>query len=66
MEPVATVTLTLKKNGELDIQGPTNNRLVFLGMLELARDAVNHHHHEATARVVRAPASTLELLKGGS
>jgi hypothetical protein len=66
MEPVATITLTLRKNGELDVSGPTANRLVFLGMLELARDVVNHHHHEVSSQLVKAPASALELLKGGT
>ena len=47
---MVTVTLTLRPDGQLDISGPTENRLVFLGMLELARDAVNQHHHEATAQ----------------
>ena len=45
-----TITLTLRPDGQLDINGPTADRLVFLGMLELARDAVNHHHHQATAQ----------------
>jgi hypothetical protein len=64
MEPVATITLTLRKNGELDVSGPTANRLVFLGMLELARDSVNHYHHEASKLVQPAGPRLAEVLKG--
>lgn len=55
MNPSVRIVLTLTPDGNLGIEGPTENRLVFLGMLELARDAVNHHHHEATRRVVVPP-----------
>lgn len=54
---VAQIVLTLNADQTLDITGPTENRLVFLGMLELARDSVNQHHHQLHQRVlVAAPA----------
>lgn len=50
------IRLTLGPDGNLSIEGPTQDRLLFLGVLELARDAVNHHHHESQKRVVVPPA----------
>jgi hypothetical protein len=60
-KPLAQIHLTLKADRTLEISGPTEDRIVFLGMLELARDAVNHHHHAQEQRIVIAPA---DLLKG--
>lgn len=62
---MVTITLQLRADGTLDINGPTENRLVFLGRLELARDAVNHHHHKALEQrlIVATPAADLKGIK---
>lgn len=48
------IHLVLMPDGTMQISGPTENRLLFLGMLELARDSVNQHHAESQRRIIPA------------
>lgn len=48
-----TLTLTLLASGDLDISGPTANRMLCLGMLELAKDTINQHHNAQMSRIIR-------------
>lgn len=54
--PSFTLTLTLKSDGNLEIAGPTNERLLCLGMLEMAKAELNFFHHENAKRIVAPPA----------
>ena len=54
-----TLTITLDATGNVQVNGPIENLVLFYGMLELARDAIFKHHLQKDQRIV--PASMLDL-----
>jgi hypothetical protein len=42
-----TMTITVHDNGQLEVSGPLENKIVCYGLLEAARDAVQQHHDQA-------------------
>ena len=62
-KPVAAqITLTLFADGTLDIQGPTENRMLFFGMVELAKSELIAHHVRSSQRVVTPTTADLQLV----
>lgn len=53
---VAKITLVLKSDGTMDIDGPTANPMLFYGMVELAKDEIRRHNADAARLIVPAPA----------
>lgn len=50
-----TLRITLKADGSLDVTGPIHNKLLSLGMLELAKDLViNFKPMPETSRIISA------------
>lgn len=50
-EPI-TLTITLSPDGQLNVNGPLHNRIICLGMLEMAKAVVvNFKEHSAIAQV---------------
>ena len=46
---IAQLVITLQDNGQVEISGPIENKMLVYGMLESARDAIQEH----TARVAK-------------
>lgn len=51
----AQIQLTLFSDGTLNIIGPTENRMLFFGMVELAKSEVIAHHVKTQDNRVVAP-----------
>lgn len=51
-----TLTITLKPSGEVGLNGPIDNKILCLGLMDLARDIVIKYEHKA---IQVAPASIL-------
>jgi hypothetical protein len=59
----AQIQLTLFSDGTLDISGPTENRMLFFGMVELAKaELIAHHVKTQSNRVVAPTPSDLKLV----
>ena len=66
MEPtvVAQLVIALTAEGQVLVNGPLDNKLLALGMLECAKDAVLKHCDAAEKRaVILAPAGLAPALK---
>lgn len=57
MEPVASITITLMKNGQIGVSGPINQKALCYGLLETAKDVVRDHKAEAQPELVLARGS---------
>lgn len=55
------LTITMDDNGNVQVQGPINNRSLAYGMLGAARDAIYDHLKTQAASV--QPPTTAELAK---
>lgn len=56
----AQILITLDEAGMLEVTGSTENKLLFLGMLELAKDTVMAQRH-AEASVIQSVIPTMQL-----
>jgi len=58
-----TITVTMARDGSINVSGPLSNPVLCYGLLESGKDAVRRFAAEATERrIVEAPAETLRLL----
>lgn len=64
MAAVATVTITLHDNGQLNVEGDIiQNKMAAYGILELAKEAVSNMHAQAAKNIQEAtPAERLALI----
>ena len=61
---VAQLAITLTAEGQVLVNGPIDNKLLALGLLECAKDAVLKHCDAAEKRaIVLAPAGVSNALK---
>ena len=51
-----TMTITIDDTGNINVNGPIDNKMVSYGMLEAARDAI-YDYHVAKVRSVQPPTS---------
>ncbi len=56
---VAQLVITLDAAGHVRVSGPIENRIMSLGMLELAKHAINQHSEDSKKMVTLPPPGTL-------
>lgn len=44
MQPVTTITITLEQNGNVNMQGPIQDKILCYGLIEAAREAISAWH----------------------
>lgn len=64
MPIVATLTITMDEVGNINVNGPIDNRLLCYGLLEVAKDTVTTHCAAANNRIIQ-PAGTLRFPVNG-
>lgn len=53
--PIATLVVTLTAGGQVRVDGPIDNRVICLGLLELAKEALAKHEQSKQNRIVQPP-----------
>jgi len=56
------LVLTLDDNGKLGVNGPIQNKIFVLGMLELAKEAICEYHKQQAQRVQPPTAEDLAII----
>lgn len=56
--PVA-ITITLTDDGQLNVNGPIDNRMLSYGMLEMARDIIADRARKASENLVQPAAGVI-------
>lgn len=59
-QPDTQLTITLNERGQINVQGPIQNKLMCYGLLELAKDAIAEFHVQQAQKV--QPATDADLL----
>lgn len=62
--PVAQLAIVLFDNGSIAVNGPIDNKLLALGLLEIAKDTVIKHCDKADKRIVEPPPGMAGMLGG--
>lgn len=52
----AQLVITWEDNGNINVQGPIENKLITYGLLEAARDAIKDFNDKAASGIVAPPA----------
>lgn len=64
MPIMATIQITVDEKAQVSVTGPMDNRLLFYGLLEVAKDICTEHHRKSERRVIPATAEALSILDG--
>jgi len=61
MPGVPPLVIRLNDDGNVAVEGPIDNKLIALGLLEVAKDAIIKHHDKQTSerRIIPATGMTL-------
>lgn len=63
---VITFTINMYDNGQVDVSGPVENKVLCYGLLEVARDAIAEHAKKAAEqRIVTPGPAGLSLVTKG-
>lgn len=62
--PAQVLTITINEQGQLNVSGPINNKLLAYGMLELAKECVAEHHRQQASGIVMPEPGDVRLMSG--
>ena len=65
MPIIASITITIDERGQINVNGPIENRMLCFGLLEIAKDVVREACANAEKRVQPATSGELALIAGG-
>lgn len=51
----ATIMITMTSDGKINVNGPLENKLLMLGLLEIAKDTTLKYNDQIQKRIVQAP-----------
>jgi len=63
--PDVVITITMSPQGQLNVMGPLENKVLMYGLLTLAMDAIRGHNPEAS-KLLRPPLGGIPGLKGAN
>ena len=58
-----TITIVLQPTGQIDVSGPLKNKVLFLGLLESAKEAAFKMWMADNARIAQPPTGVAGLLR---
>ena len=62
MEDVVTITITMGRDGSVNVGGPLSNPILCYGLLEAGKDAIRRYTAEQLEKRIIAPPTGLHLV----
>ena len=64
MQPAAQLIITLSPDGQIQVNGPIDNKLLCYGMLDSAKDAIRDRLAQQTSEIEIADSGLINRLDG--